>query len=205
MPVDGGIIAGASAIGKGIFGLIQNHQASDIEKNNPRPVENVDPIYQQNVNLAQQLAAQGIPQEEINRQLNSINQNQAGAISTLNNSANPGTNLASVVRAGDNATGNLNAEQAAARNKATLSLIQQRGILAGAKQRAWQYNSADKYSEGLAKSQALRGAGTQNISGGLDEIGKAGIQTIANKNPFSTTSTTTPPTFSTGFGTGGDE
>lgn len=202
MPLAGGLIVGASALGKAIFGASQDHQASEIEKNNIRPVEGVDPIYQQNVNTAAQMAAQGIPQEEINRQLNSINQNQAGAISTLNNSANPGANLAGVVRAGDSATGNLNAEQAAARNKATLALIQQRGILAGAKQNAWNYNYADKYSEQLAKSQALRGAGTQNIAGAFGELGKAGIGILGNQSGKIPTYGTG---YSTGFGTGGDE
>lgn len=195
------IVAGAAA--KGITGAVQTGQANAIDKNNIRPVEGVDPIYQQNVNTAAQMAAQGIPQEEINRQLNSINQNQAGAISTLNNSANPGANLAGVVRAGDNATGNLNAEQAAARNKATLALIQQRGILAGAKQNAWNYNYADKYSEQLAKSQALRGAGMQNEAGAANALIGAGTSYLGNKMGKVPGGSNTG--YSTGFGTGGDE
>lgn len=170
-----GIAVGASALGKGIYGAVQNHKASEIEKSNIRPTEAVDPIYQQNVNTAAQMAQQGIPQASYNNQVNSINQNQASGISALNNSANPGANLASVIRAGNSANSNLNAQDAAARNKNTLALIQQRGILAGAKQNAWNYNYADKYSEGLANSQALRGAGSQNIAGGLGELGQAGM------------------------------
>lgn len=175
-----GAVLGASAIGKGVYGAIQNHKASEIEKANIRPTEYVDPIYQQNVNTAQQMAQQGIPQVAYNNQLNSINQNQAGAVGALSNSANPGAGLASIVRAGNAATGNLNAQDAATRNKNTLALIQQRGILANAKKDAWNYNYADKYSENLAKSQALRGAGTQNIAGGLNELGQAGMGVLGN-------------------------
>lgn len=173
--IAGGSILAASAIGKGIYGAVQNHKASQIEKSNIRPVEQVDPLYQQNVNTAEQQARQGLPQAVINNQTNAINQNQAGAIGALSNSANPGANLAGIVRQGNAAMGNLNAQDAAARNKNTLALIQQRGILAGAKQNAWNYNYADKYSENLAKSQALRGAGTQNIAGGLNTLGQAGM------------------------------
>ncbi len=171
----GGSIVAAAAIGKGIEGISQNNQASAIEKKNIRPIMPVQQEYQQNVNTAQQMAQQGIPQQAYNNQVNAINQNQAGAISALNNSANPGANLASVVRAGNSASANLNAQDAIARNKNTLALLQQRGILAGAKQNAWNYNYADKYSENLAKSQALRGAGAQNINGAFNTLGQAGM------------------------------
>ncbi len=124
-----GIGIGTGALIKGVTGAIQNGQASSIEKNNIRPNQYVDPAYQQNVNTAQNMAQQGIPQADYNNQINSINQNQASAISSLNNSANPGANLASIVRAGDSATGNLNANDAIARNKNTLLLMQQKHSL----------------------------------------------------------------------------
>jgi hypothetical protein len=120
------------------------------------------------------MAQQGIPQQSYNNQVNAINRNQAGALMTLGRSANPGANLASIVRAGNDANNNLNAEDAMQRNRNTLALIQQRGILAQQKQNTFNYNYKDKYSENLAKSQALRGAETQNISGGLTDLGQIG-------------------------------
>lgn len=182
--ITAGALVGASALGKIGFGLFQNHKASQVEKSNIRPTEAVDPIYQQNVNTAQQMAQEGLPQAVINNQTNAINQNQAGAVGALSNSANPGAGLASIVRGGNQAMGNLNAQDAAARNKNTLALIQQRGILAGAKQNAWNYNYADKYSENLAKSQALRGAGTQNIAGGIGTLGQAGMGVLGSTGGF---------------------
>lgn len=174
-----GIITAAALLGtgaaiKGVEGIVQRNQANKIEAANIRPTQYVDPIYQQNVNTAQQMSEQGIPQAVINNQENAINQNQASAISTLNRSANPGANLASIVRQGDNASSTLNAQQAAARNKATLTLIQQKGLLAGAKQNAFNYNYKDKYSEQLAKSQALQAAGMQNEAGAANALIGAG-------------------------------
>jgi hypothetical protein len=200
--ITAGALIGAGALYKGITGAVQNHQASQIEKNNIRPTEYVDPAYQQNVNTAQNMSQQGIPQASYNNQENAINQNQGAAISSLNNSANPGANLASIVRAGDNATGNLNAQDAIARNKNTLLLMQQKGLLAGAKQRAWDYNYADKYSEQLAKSQALRGAGMQNQAGAASALIGAGTQIAGNrvgKVPNTYTDT------GGNYGMGGDE
>jgi hypothetical protein len=169
-----GGIAGVGALGKIAYGAIQNHQANKIDEANIRPVETVQPEYEQNVRTAEQMAQQGIPQQSYNNQVNAINRNQAGALMTLGRSANPGANLASIVRAGNDANNNLNAEDAMQRNRNTLALIQQRGILAQQKQNTFNYNYKDKYSENLAKSQALRGAETQNISGGLTDLGQIG-------------------------------
>lgn len=180
--ITAGALIGAGALYKGITGAVQAHKANVIDRNNIRPIEAVDPLYQQNVNTAQHMADQGIPQEVINNQTNAINQNQASAIGAVGNSANPGANIASIVRQGNTAMGNLNAEQAAARNKATLALIQQRGIFAGAKQNAWNYNYADKYSEQLAKSEALRGAGMQNEAGAANSLIGAGTAIAGRGN-----------------------
>lgn len=172
-----GIIAsasiGAASLGYGIYkDAKQSSEAKKIDAANQRPTQPVDPAYQQNINTAQQMAQQGIPQQAYNNQINSINQNQAGGIQAAGLSGRPGS-IASIVRQGDQATAKLNADDAIQRNKNTLALIQQRGIKAGADQNAFNYNYADKYSENLAKSQALKGAAGQtegnviNAAGGL--------------------------------------
>lgn len=196
-----GAAVGVASLGYGIYkDAHKSHQANVIEKNNIRPTQYVDPIYQQNVNTAQNLAQQGIAQPAYNNQENAINQNQGAAISALNNSANPGANLASIVRAGNNASSTLNAQDAIARNKNTLLLMQQRGLLAGAKQNAFDYNYKDKYSEQLAKSQALRGAAEQTGNNTVNAGAKLGMA-YANYGNIGKKS----PTYPTGFGTGGDE
>lgn len=171
----GGIAVGATALGKGVLGAVQNHKANKIDENNIRPVETVQPELNQNVATAQQMAQIGLPQQQYLNQLNSINRNQAAGVQALGSSQNPNSGVASIVRASNDASNNLNAQDAAARNRNTLALIQQRGLLANAKQNAWNYNYADKYSENLAHSQALRGAAAQNIGGAINSIGQAGI------------------------------
>lgn len=168
-------VVGATATYKIINGASQKHQANVIDKANPYPNQPVQAEYGQNVNQAQQMSLVGTPQQSYNNQLNQIQQNQTGALGALSRSANPGAGLASVVRQGDAATGNLNAQDAIARNRNLLNLLQQRQILAGQKDKAWDWNFRQKYLGNLAKANALRGAGNANINSGVNDIGGAAI------------------------------
>lgn len=163
-------IAGASALFKIGSGIAQNHSAGQIEKNNPYPTYTVDPLYKANLAQANQMAQVGLPQQQYNNQANNIQQNQAGAIFSLSRSANPGANLAAIVRQGDQATGNLNAQDAVARNRNMLNLLQQRQQLAQQNDKAWDWNYQQKYLGNLAKSQALRTAGNTNINSGANDV-----------------------------------
>lgn len=140
--------------------------------------------YTQNVNQAEQMATQGIPAAAYNQQLKSIDQNQAGAVQSLSRSANPGGNLASIVRQGDQATSGLNAQDAVARNRNLLNLLQQRQVLAQQKDKAWDWNFQQKYLGNLAKSQALRTSGNANINGAINDV-SGGATTLAKLGAFS--------------------
>ena len=168
-------VAGVSAAVKIGQGISQNSKASAIEKQNPYPTEAVQGEYYQNVNQAQSQANQGIAAPAYNNQLNSIGQNQAGAIQALGKSANPGANLASIVRQGDQATSNLNSQDSVARNQNMLRLLNERQTLAQQKDKAWDWNYQQKYLGNLAKSQALRGSANANINSGANDIGSAGL------------------------------
>lgn len=170
----GGGLAGVSAIGKGLSSLFQGKAADKIDKNNPYPTQLVQPEYFQNVSLAQQQAQVGTPQEQYQNQLNAINRNQAGGVQALSRSQNPAGSIASIVRAGNDASNTLNAQDAIARNRNLLNLMQQRQTLAQQKQGAWDWNSRQKYLGLLAKSQALRGASMQNLNGAFNDVAGVG-------------------------------
>ena len=175
-------IAGGVGLLKLGTGIVQNNKAASIEKNNPYPTYSVDPSYQQNVNTAQNMAQTGIPQTSYNNQLNGINQNQAGAVNAFNNSTG-NSSLASIVRQGDAAVGNLNTQDAMARNRNMLNLLRERQTLAQQREKAWDWNSQQKYLGSLARSQALRGSGNANINGALNDFA-GGATTIAAGGGF---------------------
>jgi hypothetical protein len=167
------VIGGASAlygIGKGIS---QNAKANGIDANNRRPTYTIPQEYQDNVNLARQMAQVGLPQQQYNNQQNNILSNQSSGLQALGRSANVGSGVASVVRASNDASNNLNAQDAAARQNNQRFFIGQNGVLGQQKLAQQQYNQFDKYTEQFNKSAALRGAANQNIQNGVN--GAAGM------------------------------
>lgn len=192
-----GAIAGANALIKLGSGLFQKAAANKIAKNNPFPNAFVQPEYEQNVALADNMARVGLPQEQYNNQLNLIGRNQAGGLATLGRSANPSAGLASLIRAGNDATMNLNAADANARQRNLMTFMQQRQILGGQRQSVWDWNNKQKYLSNLEKEQALRGAGNQNVMGALGDVTSGASQLalmggFGGANPTSTTGNPNP-------------
>lgn len=165
---------GAASIGIGIYkGIKASHDANAIAKNNPRPTYRIPEEYKQNLALAKQMAQIGLSQQAYNQQQNAITSNQAGAVSALGNSGNPGGNLAAIVRAGNNSIGQLNAQDALARQQGTRSVMAANSAIANQKLQAQQYNQFDKYSENFNRAQALRSASNQDWNNALN--GAAGL------------------------------
>ncbi len=174
---------GVASAGYGVYkGIKQDNEANAIKKGNPRPDYTIPDEYKQNVEMARQMAQIGLPQQQYNNQVNAINQNQAGAVAALSNSNNPGANLASVVRAGNTATGNLNAQDASARQGNQRLFLNENSQLGQQNLAAQQYNKFDKYTENFNQAAALQGAANQNIQNGVNGIAQLGGDAYMAKN-----------------------
>lgn len=179
-------VAAAIAAGSALYGvgkgIAQGSQANKIDKNNPRPTYQIPQEYLDNVNMARQMAQVGLPQQQYNNQLNQIGTNQAGGIQALGRSANPGSGIASLVRASNDAGNTLNAQDAAARQANQRFYIGENGVLGQQKLAQQQYNKFDKYTEQFNKSAALRGAANQNIQNGINGASSAalGLASVSN-------------------------
>lgn len=186
-----GAVSLATGVAKGISA---SSKANAIDRNNKRPTYQIPDEYKQNLALAKQMAQIGLPQQAYNQQQNAIASNQAGAVSALGNSANPGANLAAIVRAGDNATGQLNAQDALARQQGTKSVMAANNAIANQKLQAQQYNDFDRYSENFNRAQALRSASNADWNNALN--GAAGLAggLATNNLGFGKTTTSTTPT-----------
>ncbi len=172
-------IAGGSALVKGITGIVQGNKADKMDANNPFPTRTVDPLYQKNLAQAEQMAQTGTPSQQYNNQSNSINRNQAGGLASLTRTGNNSGGIASIVRASNDANNTLNAQDAMARNRNLMQLLQERRQLAGQRDKNWDWNYQQKYLDNLAKSNALRGSSNYNINGAFNDVagvGLAGIQ-----------------------------
>lgn len=168
------IVSAAIGAGSALFGvgksISQSAQANKIDKNNQRPNYTIPDEFRQNVELAKNMAKVGMPQQQYNNQIKQIDRNQAGALGAMAKSANPSANIASIVRQGNDATGNLNAADAAARANNERYAIGINSQMAQQKLNEQQYNKFDKYTENYNKSAALRGAAAQNMQGAVNGV-----------------------------------
>lgn len=171
-------IAGAGALAKGITGIIQSRKARRIEKSNPFVTENANPLFQKNVAIAENMARVGMPQQQYNNAINNIGRNQAGAIRQLGRSANPGAGLASMVRASNDATIGVDIKDANDRVNNQRFASGQRLNLAQEQNRVWDWNKRQKFLQLLSKSEALKGAGMQNMMGAFNDVSRIGMTAL---------------------------
>lgn len=182
-----GIGIGLAAVGTGLKayeGFSQESKSNAIQKNLKDPIYNIPPEFEQNRNIARQLAQQGLPQSVINEQTNRINQNEAGAIQALSNSANPGSGVTSVVRQGNAAGATLAAEDAQARNNNQRYFIQENKAVGDQKLAKQQSDVFDKYTRNYNEMQAYRGAGMQNLNSAVNDatqLGEYGLMSASGQ------------------------
>lgn len=196
MPLGGLLIAGAGTLISGAEGISQNAKANAIQKNLKDPVYNIPPEFYQNREIARQMAQQGIPQEQYNNATNNINQTQAAGLAAISKSANPGSGVTSVVRQGNAATANLNAEDAQARQNNQRYFVQENSQLAGQELAKQQSDVFDKYTRDFNQMQAYRGAGLQNINTaaqGLSQLGLTDIKAQGDNPSATSPQGTLPP------------
>lgn len=166
-------LAGIGALAKVATGIGQGIKANKLEKQTIRPVEQVQNEYYQNVADAQLLAQQGMPAQAYNNATQNIQRNQQGVLRVLGRSAAPG-GLASILRQSNDATLNLDVNDANMRVQNQRFLMGQRSVLAGQKKEAFDWNEKSKYLATAARIQALRGGAAQNLMGGFSDVSQIG-------------------------------
>lgn len=166
----GAIGAGASAlygIGSGIAGSIK---ANRLEKNNIRPIAQVNQNYLQNVGQAGLMAQTGLASRVYNNTLTGLNTGLTAGLRQAGRSGGTGS-IASILRGYGAGIDNLGAQDQQAQLQNQRTLMQQRGILAQDQQRVWQWNKANPYMETAQRVASLRNASSQNIFGGIQAFG----------------------------------
>lgn len=164
---------GTSLLG-GIFGAIQKGKANRLERNTPRPDAEVSNSLLKNLAEAEQMATIGLPQEVYNNAFQNIQRNQSTAFRTASKTGGT-TNIASILRASNDATMGLDMQDAERQRQNQLIEMQQRGVVAQDEQRVWDWNERQKYEQAMAQVAALRGAGNSNIMGAVGSVAQMGI------------------------------
>lgn len=129
------------------------------------------------------MAQIGLPQQQQNNAENDINQTQAAAISAAQNSNNPGAAITSIVRQGNKAKANLNAEDAQARETNQRYFINENGQVAQQELAKQQNDVYDKFTRDFNQEQAYKGAASQNFNNAVSGAQQLGQTALANQTP----------------------
>jgi len=181
MPLPLLAIAGAGILAKGLTGIVQGLKARKLDKQNPFPTENANPIFQKNAAIAENMARTGLPQQQYNNALNNIQRNTAGVLTSFGRSGNKG-GLASILRGSNDAVLNLDAQDANARMQNQRFAFGQRTNLAQEENRVFDWNKRQKFLMLKTQSEALKGAGMQNLMGAFNDTTQLGAMGLMGQN-----------------------
>lgn len=159
---------GANLLGS-LFGLSQTARANRLERNNPLPITQVNQNILANQLQARQMAQVGLAQEQYNQ---ALQQQQNNLSNVLSSASRTGRNIpvAGILRQANQATQNLNVQDAMARQTNQRLLMQQNQNLANEQLRVWNWNKAQPYLRTAQQVASMRNAGIQNIFGGIGGI-----------------------------------
>lgn len=178
------VAAGISAIPqlfKGISGLFQIGKGNRLAKANKRPDYEIPQEFQQNLNVANSMAQNGLPQQQYNNALNNFNRNAGGALSVLRRGYNPAAGVASVLNATNNATLDLDMKDAMDKDSNMRNAMQYRSLMGQQRLAKWDWDKRQKYLENAQAAGAYQGAGRQNLAGAMDGLSQIGTTYIAGK------------------------
>jgi hypothetical protein len=156
------ILGGGQLLGglvSGLFGSSQKRQGKHLLANSPHLGYEIPPE-------AIQASAEGLPSEQYAQAMKNIQAQQAQALSAAGDRKSGLAAIAKTQAITDNAVGDLDARNAAAR-------MQNQQRLVGFRDKAWDVKNRQR-EEDRAYAYGLMGAGNTNISSGIDK-GIAGL------------------------------
>jgi len=168
------LISAAPAALKGVQGLLQGAKGSKLAKKNIRPTYEIPPEFQQNLDTAAMRARRGLPQQQYTQGLQNIQRVQTAGLKQLGKMGRGGS-VAGLARAGMDATLGLDIADAQARMGNENIEMGYRGQIGQQKLAKQQYDKFAKYEEEAAAAEALKGAGRQNVMGGLSDLATVGV------------------------------
>lgn len=168
--VAGNIGAGLSGAISGITGYFQKKKGNQILKDNPRPTEEIPQDVLENQQMARQMANEGLPSEQYQQAQKNIQRQQATALNASQDRRGALATVGAIQQGTNDATGNLDAENANARRQNQLNLMNVNNTVAGWRDKTWQWNQQQRYIQAYNTGNALVGIGNSNMTKGADKL-----------------------------------
>lgn len=168
------IALGAALLQAGT-GAAQAIKGRKIAKRTVRPTYSMPESVRKNLAMDEANANVGMNAASKQIAMQGIDRGTAAALGASTGRRAGLAGLAGVVQSGNDAFSNLAAMDEMARLRNQEKLRETRNIVAGYEDKAWQLNKFDPYQMKVEESQALKGAGMQNIGGALSTAAMVGM------------------------------
>jgi hypothetical protein len=157
-------IGSALTAGLGIYQYAKGQQEQDANK---RPEYQIPKEISDNLSQAQMMALEGLPAEQKQQYIQNIQRSSNFGLRAISSRKGGLAGVAGLVQNQNDASANLLSQDAAARQQNQRFAMQEGNTMANYKDQAFKINKLNPYYEKTAESQALLGAGIQNIAGGI--------------------------------------
>jgi len=162
----GAAVAAAAGLAQLGVGAYQMYKGNKMRPD--RPEYKIPDEINANVSQAERMALQGLPEEQKQQYLDNLQRGMSFSMAQSGSRKAGLAGLSALNQQQNDAYGNMLSMDAQARQQNQQLAMQQRGILADYKDQAFQVNKLNPFYEQMAESQGLKGAGLQNIVGGVD-------------------------------------
>ncbi len=170
----GGAIQGTVGLVQAGFGLSQYKKGVKAAEALVRPVYEIPPEIAQNLSQAEMAALEGLPAEQKQQFVENIQRGGQQALGSLSDRGLGVAGAGGIFQQQTDAYRDLLAADVGARREAQADVASARLTQAGFKERAFDINVFQPYTQSYLEAQALQGAGLQNIGGGLQTVAKSG-------------------------------
>lgn len=167
----------------GVTGFIQRSKGNKLLRANPYPTYNIPSEILRNQKTADVMANTGMPGESYNLAKQNIARNLNYNISKATDRRGGLMTISAGNQMANDATANLDAENAGVRTQNRKLLMDVNSQVAGYKDKAFDWNVKNKYQQNYNYAMGLLGQGNQNIVSGVDS-GSAAALYGANSSDF---------------------
>lgn len=169
----------AGGLVSGIAGYFQRRKAKKMLKNLHQPTYAIPNEILQNQKMAQQAANEGIPSQQYNNAMKNFRQTEADVLASARDRRSALMALPRIQQQTSANIGNLDAQDAAARQQNQRTLYGINSQVAGYRDKAFDINQMQPYQRDYGYAMGLLGAGNQNLLSGADKILAGGGQLLS--------------------------
>tara|TARA_R100000995_G_scaffold48023_1_gene22882 strand:- start:8555 stop:9319 length:765 start_codon:yes stop_codon:yes gene_type:complete len=184
--------------GTGIYQAVRGNQ---LRNSMDRPTYEIPQEILDSLTDAQIQALRGMPAEQKQQYLDNVMRSQQASLDAMGDRKAGLAGLAGVQQTALDAYRNMLSMDAQQRQANEQALQNTRGVVAGFRDKAFDYNQAQPYDQTMAAAEGMTGAGMQNIMGGVQAGSQMGLDAVMFNQYMDsiggsgdTTTTTTPPT-----------